>query len=139
VLVALMVAGALIRHFFVARHAAKRLGRRPPWGAVLAGCAMLVALAAWLAPAPPSSAGAGAAVPSMAQVQSVITQRCVMCHNEQVQNKSVALHTEALVRQHAQAVYQQAVLLRQMPLNNATGITDDERALIRRWFEAGAP
>jgi len=23
---------------------------------------------------------------------------------------------------------------RQMPMNNATGITDEERALIKRWF-----
>ena len=138
VLVALMLAGALIRHFFVARHAARRLGKRPPWMAALAGCALLVALAAWLAPRPGAQAATGS-VPTIAQVQSVITQRCVMCHNGQLQNKGVALHTEALVRQHAQAIYQQAVLLRQMPLNNATGITDDERALLRRWFEGGAP
>jgi len=26
-----------------------------------------------------------------------------------------------------------------MPLNNATQITDAERALVKRWFEAGAP
>jgi uncharacterized membrane protein len=26
------------------------------------------------------------------------------------------------------------VVTRQMPMNNATGITDDERALIKRWF-----
>lgn len=43
------------------------------------------------------------------------------------------------IRQHAQAVYQQAAVLKLMPLNNATQITEDERALIRRWFEAGAP
>jgi len=30
------------------------------------------------------------------------------------------------------------VVLKAMPLNNATQITDDERALIKRWFEAGA-
>jgi uncharacterized membrane protein len=30
------------------------------------------------------------------------------------------------------------VLQRLMPLNNATGITEDERALIGRWFAAGA-
>ena len=36
-------------------------------------------------------------------------------------------------------VYQQAVVLKLMPMNNATGITDAERALIGRWFEAGAP
>jgi uncharacterized membrane protein len=36
-------------------------------------------------------------------------------------------------------MYQQAVVSKIMPMNNATGITDDERALIGRWFEAGAP
>jgi uncharacterized membrane protein len=138
VLVALMAAGALIRHSFVARHAALRQGKRPPWAAAVAGCALLLGLAAWLAPAPPA-AGQLAAVPGIGPVQAVITQRCVMCHNAQLQNKGVALHSEALVRQHAQAIYQQVVVLRQMPLNNATAITDDERALIRRWFEAGAP
>jgi uncharacterized membrane protein len=30
------------------------------------------------------------------------------------------------------------VVTRLMPMNNATGITEDERALVRRWFEAGA-
>ena len=44
----------------------------------------------------------------------------------------------ALLKQHAQAVYQQASVLKLMPLNNATQITDDERALIKRWYEAGA-
>jgi uncharacterized membrane protein len=35
-------------------------------------------------------------------------------------------------------VYQQAVVLKAMPLNNATRITDAERAVLRRWYEAGA-
>jgi uncharacterized membrane protein len=35
-------------------------------------------------------------------------------------------------------IYQQAVVTKQMPMNNATGITEDERALIKRWYEAGA-
>jgi len=39
----------------------------------------------------------------------------------------------------AQSVYQQAVVLKLMPLNNATQMTDDERALVRRWYDAGAP
>jgi hypothetical protein len=43
-----------------------------------------------------------------------------------------------LIRQHAQAMYQQGVVLKLMPLANTTQITDDERALIKRWFEAGA-
>jgi len=31
------------------------------------------------------------------------------------------------------------VVLKLMPMNNATQITDAERALIGRWFEAGSP
>jgi len=139
VLLVLMLAGALIRHFFVARHAAKRLGTAPPWGVAAAGVLLLVALAVALMPAPGPAVGRAPAAVGFAQVQTVINQRCVLCHNAQVQNKNVALHTEALVRQHAQAIYQQAVLLKQMPLNNATQITDDERALIRRWYDAGQP
>jgi uncharacterized membrane protein len=62
-----------------------------------------------------------------------------MCHNAVVSQKNVALHTPELLKQHAQGVYQQAAVLKLMPLNNATQISDDERALIKRWFEAGAP
>ncbi len=38
----------------------------------------------------------------------------------------------------AQAIYQQVVVSKIMPMNNSTGITDEERALIGRWFEQGA-
>ena len=68
----------------------------------------------------------------------MITQRCVMCHNEGLANKGVMLHTPALVVQHAKQVYQQASLLKAMPLNNATQMTEAERELIGRWVEAGA-
>ena len=40
-------------------------------------------------------------------------------------------------QQHALAIYQQAVVLKQMPMNNATQLTDQERDTLRRWFEAG--
>ena len=141
VLVLLMLAGALIRHSFVARHKAGVLGQRAPWEFAGLGTALLVGLAVWMAPPPPSAAAMAAAgqPASFAQVKVVIDQRCALCHNAQVQNKGVALHTPELLRQHAQAVYQQAVVLRLMPFNNATQITDAERAVIKRWFEAGAP
>ena len=141
VLVLLMLAGALIRHSFVARHKAHVLGKRTPWEHAVAGTLVLLGLAIWLAPPPPSAAAqAAAAKPvTFAEVKTVIDQRCVMCHNAQVQSKNVALHTPELIQQHAQAVFQQASVLKLMPMNNATQITEDERALIRRWFEAGAP
>jgi uncharacterized membrane protein len=30
------------------------------------------------------------------------------------------------------------VIVKQMPMNNATGITEAERALVAQWFTAGA-
>ena len=141
VLVLLMLAGALIRHSFVARHKALVQGKRVPWEHATIGTAVVVGLAVWLAPPPPSAAARAAASQpvSFAALKSVIDQRCALCHNEQVINKNVALHTPELIKQHAQAVYQQSVVLKLMPLNNATQITDEERALIKRWFDAGAP
>jgi uncharacterized membrane protein len=139
VLVLLMLAGALIRHSFVARHKAHVLGKRTPWEHAIVGTLALVALVFWLAPAPSSSVANGAPPPSMKQVSAVVEQRCAMCHNAQLAQKNVALHTPELLQKHAQAVYQQAVLQKLMPLNNATQMTDDERALLARWFEAGAP
>ena len=141
VLVLLMLAGALIRHSFVARHKALVQGKRVPWEHASIGTAVLVGLAIWLAPPPQSAAArAAAAQPaSFAAAKAVIDQRCAMCHNAQLQQKNVALHTPALIQQHAQAIYQQVVVLKSMPLNNATQISDEERALIKRWFETGAP
>jgi uncharacterized membrane protein len=145
VLVLLMLAGALIRHSFVARHKAHVLGKRAPWEHAIVGTGVLLAMAVWLAPKPPSAeqqaaAKAAAAKPAgYAQMQPVIEQRCALCHNAQVQQKNVALHTPELLKQHAQAVYQQVSVLKLMPLNNATQITDAERELIKRWYEAGAP
>jgi uncharacterized membrane protein len=141
VLVLLMLAGALIRHSFVARHRAHAQGLRTPWEHAVAGVVVLVALVVWRMPAPASAAQqAQAAQPvTFAAVQQVMEQRCIICHNAQVQSKNVALHTPELLKQHAQAIYQQVWTLKLMPMNNATQITDAERQLVRRWFEAGAP
>jgi uncharacterized membrane protein len=71
-------------------------------------------------------------------VREILAQRCTLCHGEQVQMKNLRLDSPALAKQHAQAIYQQAVVTKLMPLNNSTGMTDAERALIGQWFQAGA-
>ena len=137
VLVLVMGAGALIRHAFVVRHKARVQGKRVPWEFAVAGTVMLLGVAVWLAPASRPAAQTAQPV-TFAQVQQVIGTRCVMCHNEQLANKNVRLDSPAAIALHTQQVYQQAVVLKLMPLNNATGITEDERGLLKRWFEAGA-
>jgi uncharacterized membrane protein len=139
VLILLMFSGAAIRQFFVLRHGWKlgRNGNPAPYAA--AGVVALAVTAVWLAPAP--NAARAAAMPSQvgyAQLQPILEKRCYMCHGAQVQMKNVRLDSADGVRQHAAAVYQQAVVARLMPMNNATGITDDERAVIGEWFRQGA-
>jgi uncharacterized membrane protein len=139
VLVALMLCGALIRTSFVMRHKALATGRPVPWRYAVLGTLMLLGVVGALMPAPRAAVARSSAPVKFAEVQAVVAQRCVLCHNEQVINKNIQLHTPELIAKNAQALYQQAVVLKAMPMNNATQITDAERALLGRWFEAGAP
>ena len=149
VLIVMMLAGALIRQFFVMRHGFK-LGRNGhPWRYALVGVAAIVGTIVWMKPPAQAAAAAapastsvasavGAAGPSVKDVQKVLEQRCYMCHGPALQMKGVRLDSLEGLKQHAQLVYQQAVVTKVMPMNNATGITDAERALIGKWFLAGA-
>ena len=147
VLILMMFAGAAIRQFFVMRHGYK-LGRNGnPLPYALVGVAVIVGAMVWMRPAPVSVAGSASVTSAASQndakadfaaVRGVLEQRCYTCHGAQVQMKNLRLDEPALVRQNAQAIYQQVVVQKLMPMNNATQITDAERALIGRWFEAGA-
>ena len=137
VLVAIMVAGALIRLSFALRHKALAYGKPVPWHFAVIGTLLLM-VTIWATKPDPQPVASVVTPPSFAQVQGIVTQRCVMCHGPALQSKNVRLDSAAELTKHAQAVYQQAVVLKVMPMNNATQITDDERALIKRWFEAGA-
>ena len=146
VLILMMFAGAAIRQFFVLRHGYK-LGRNPhPWKYAAVGVVVILGTIVWLKPAPnaTNSGAAGAqstgaaAANDYKALQPVLAQRCYLCHGEQVQMKNVRLDSPQLVATHAQAIYQQVVVTKIMPMNNATQITDAERALIKQWFEAGA-
>lgn len=140
VLVVMMLAGALIRHSFVARHKALVECRRVPWEFAAVGTALIAGLVVALSPKPEPEPEVAARTPppTFTEVKAVLDQRCIPCHNALVQHQGVALHTPELVRGHSQRLYQQAVVLRLMPLNNATQITDAERGVLKRWVEAGA-
>lgn len=137
VLVALTVAGALIRHWFVLRHR----GRPRGWPLAVAAL-VLLGIAALLAPRQHSEAGPA---PAIAEVERVIAARCVSCHSAKPAaaghdeaRRGVPLDTPERIRAHAAAIHRQAVLTRAMPPGNRTGMTEDERALLDRWVRAGA-
>ena len=152
VLIAMMFAGAAIRQFFVLRHGFK-LGRNAnPLAYALVGVAVILAMIVWLRPQPDSSGSSGATNSGAMNVggesatsqigyktlQTVLQQRCYLCHGERVQMKNVRLDSPQSVKLHAQGIYQQAVITKIMPMGNATGITAAERQLIAQWFESGA-
>ena len=133
VLVLIMLAGALIRQFFVLRHKGP-----PQYGWFAAGVAILLGVIVWLAPAPQPPAPPLAAAPKLAEIQTIIAERCAMCHNAQVISKNIQLHTPELIVKNAQAMYQQAVATRIMPMSNATQMTEAERAKLGAWVTGGA-
>jgi uncharacterized membrane protein len=140
VLLLIMLGGAAIRQFFVVRHRFKLGNAGNPIPYALLGIAVLGLTIVWMKPEPAEAPAGGAAAQkvSFGEVQKVLEQRCYMCHGAQVQMKNVRLDAPDQVAAHAQAVYQQVVVTKIMPMNNATGITDAERALIGKWFEGGA-
>ena len=167
VLIGMMAAGAAIRQFFVLRHGYKLGRNRHPWRYAAAGVLLISLLIAAMAPpraadnmgantsgatdavaepAARAASGSGLTLDSTkataaigyAQIQPVIANRCYGCHGQAMQMKNIRLDSATLLAQNAQAVYQQSVVLRAMPMNNATQITEEERELIKKWFEGGA-
>jgi uncharacterized membrane protein len=135
VLLLIMLASVLIRQFFILKH--KGVWN---WAYPAAGVAVLLAVAVWIAPAPApaSTSSTSPATPVLADIQPIIALRCVMCHNAQLASKNIRLDSAQAITTNAQMIYQMAVLARTMPMNNATGITEAERATLARWVETGA-
>jgi uncharacterized membrane protein len=136
VLGGLMMAGVLIRQYFVLRHR----HAANPLLLVIAG-ALLVALIVWLSPSASVNKGAAA---NYSAVRKILDERCISCHAAQPKQagfpqppKGVMVETAEQVTQHA-AKIAETVANRYMPIANLTQMTDDERATIAQWFAAGA-
>jgi uncharacterized membrane protein len=135
-LVALTLAGGLIRVWFVMRHK----GSAPAWPLV-AGIGLLLALMFLFLPKTEDKA-----VPvRFEEVRRIVDARCLGCHvakptfpglNEAP--KGILLDTPERIRTHAVQLRQQTVLSRAMPPGNLTAMTDAERALLERWILSGA-
>jgi uncharacterized membrane protein len=141
VLLLIMLGGAAIRQFFVMRHRFKLGNAGNPLPYAMVGVVVLGLSIVWMRPEPAAAPVAGAAAAqkvAFGDVKKVLEQRCYMCHGAQVQMKNVRLDTPDQLAAHAQGVYQQAVVTKIMPMNNSTGMTDAERALLAKWFEGGA-
>ena len=131
VLIAIALAGALVRLWFVARHK----GPAPAWTLVL-GLILVGVVMVMLAPKPPSDARPV----KFTEVKQVLDARCLSCHAEKPSfpglaeaPKGVKLDTLERIEAQRLLIRQQTVLSRAMPPANVTGMTEEERALLGRW------
>ncbi len=139
ILAVFMLAGALIRQFFVLRHRG-----RVVWPLPAAGVALLLAVVVAIAPiARPASA---ASAVTFAQVQPIIAQRCAACHAARPSfagfeqpPAGVMLDTPERIKAATARIEQQAIVTQAMPIGNLTQMTPDERALLGKWLAEGAP
>lgn len=148
ILIALSVAGALIRVFFVQRHH----GKASPVPLIVA-FVLIGVIAALVAPRPTVTAdGSGATggesvdmAELFAGVQTAMHERCVSCHAAaptqpgfSAAPKGIVLESAEDITRQAQSIHQQVVVTNAMPIGNLTQMTDSERAIVDQWFKAGA-
>jgi len=138
-LLALMAAGAAVQHFLNVRHEG-----RTEWPLLWAAVGLVLVVA--LLGAPATVSAAPLTTEEVTAVRQVFTARCVACHAQRPTNvaftappKGLSLESSERIRASARLIYQQVVVTRVMPLGNQTGMTEDERALIARWYRTGAP
>jgi len=140
VLGAIVVAGVLIRHFFNLRHKGKTVIALPAAAAVLvAGLAFAIAPKPIAVTIDPSEI-------DIDQVKLVLNERCLSCHAAKPTQEGiksppagVILETPVQIKRWATRIHLLAVERQTMPAGNATEMTDEERALLSRWYRAGAP
>ena len=135
ILIAIAFAGALIRIYFVARH--KGMASIVP---VIIAAVVLMAVAAMIAPRADGQSGA---VVTFDDVRTVVQNRCMPCHSETPTHPAflaapagVVFDTDAQIVTEALRIHQQTVLNRSMPIGNLTGISEEERNIIGRWYQS---
>lgn len=150
ILLILFFASALIRHFMNIRFTWK------PWLAACgatgaAATAALVLVFSLGRPVEASRALAQDAAPeedlvTFDQVWDVVQNRCLSCHSATPTDPVFAAATGGVhfdhpsqLKQYADRVKIRTVIQQTMPLANKTGITPQERRLLGRWVDAGAP
>ncbi|TNE36374.1 MAG: hypothetical protein EP348_07130 [Alphaproteobacteria bacterium] len=134
----LALVGIMVRHYFNM----KNQGRARQGFFLLPLAFVLFCVIAYAAA--PKSIEVPAEQVSFAEVQKIITTRCVACHAAKPKNedfdappKGVKLETTAEILKEKLRIRQQAVDTHTMPLGNLTKMTDQERALIGAWIKQG--
>lgn len=143
ILTVLMVGGAGVRHFMNIRFTFKSW--IPALTATVVVALGLLTFLLRYQPEVPSSNTPPPQNVTFAQVQGIINQRCTSCHAAKTTDPTfpaapsgVMLDSPEKIKSLAPRILARAVVSKTMPLGNKTGITDEERALLGQWIQAGA-
>lgn len=145
VLIVIMVAGALVRHFMNIR------GTFTHWQAGIGGTLGTagVILAAILYPVkqtPAMTGGEDLGEPvSFGEARALINKHCLSCHSAWPTQPGMLAATKGVhydhpddIRRHANKMHEQAVATHTMPMGNITAMTEEEREMLGRWIKQGA-
>ena len=134
----IIIGGACARHFLVRHEVGDPLSKI---GWALPVIALALAGAIWLT-YPKPLVPVGDAV-SDSEVLTIAARHCVSCHAEppthpafETPPKGVRLETLEALRRHRTLIELHTVIGRTMPLGNASGMTDEERAKLGAWLAA---
>lgn len=148
VLIAIIGITAFARHYFNLRHR----GINQPL--ILVTSFLAAILLAWfIAPTPSSSSESAISQElsevrqiNVSQVQRILRERCASCHSRAptddvfiVSPAGVMLESLSDMQRWAKRIKARSVDSHNMPFLNKTGMTSEERLLVGRWVDAGAP
>ncbi len=137
---ALIVGAGLVRHY----HNLKDAGRSGNWVdwllVYVAGIAISLVIISMDLASRNTSVATGGEPAQLAEVVTVIQNRCVACHSATPSDgsftgppKGIAFDTPEEIERYADEILRVAVATQAMPLANRTEMTPEERALIGRW------
>ncbi|MDM8349732.1 urate hydroxylase PuuD [Pseudomonas sp. sp1636] len=165
ILAGIAILAVLVRHYFNTRHASNQFAwtlpaaalgmiclayvtaplRQAPTAAPLASASNAPAAMVAKVTEMPAATPATATGSDFSKVNSVIQQRCSVCHSASPSSPmfsaapaGVMFDTPEQIHQLAAKIHAQSVASQIMPLGNITQMTQDERELIGAWIAQGA-
>lgn len=135
-LILMMIASVLIRHYFVLRHKSLNV-----WWLPVMATVIILGIAIWIAPTQTGQSQDVAASASIEDVHGIIQRRCEPCHGDHptlmpTAPKNLSFTQWATIEANAANIYLQVVQQKIMPVGNITEMTDGERLVIKTWFES---
>jgi uncharacterized membrane protein len=148
ILTVFALGSALIRHLMNLRYQGKK------WLAPALGVFAITAAGGWFLMSQPAASATIELPPlpkhtgavSAAQAYEIVQKRCIQCHSSHPTDKvwkvapaGMILETPAQIRANRVKIKLRVGTMRNMPFNNTTEMTMEERSILIHWIDTGTP